>query len=101
LLDHALGVLSRSVGFESGWVGRSPDDPDTWVLGIRWRDAGSLRHGLGGYEAKLALGPLQTYSTGDDIVVEVLLDADAEGLKRAASHRADDADRSGPGPRYP
>ncbi len=101
LLDQALAVLSRSDGFESGWVGRSPDDPDRWVLGTRWRDAGSLRHGLGAYDAKLALGPLQTYSTGDDIVVEVLVDADADGVTRAVSHRADDADRSGPGPRYP
>ena len=66
-------------------MGRSPDDPDRWVLGTRWRDAGSLRHGLGAYDAKVALGPLQTYSTGDDIVVEVLVDADADGVTRASA----------------
>ena len=76
LLDDALAVLAAVDGFEHGWIGRSPDDPDVWILGSRWRDAGALRRGLGGFDAKLALGPLQGFSTSDDLVVEVLVDLD-------------------------
>ncbi|MFN8125628.1 MAG: hypothetical protein U0R64_03850 [Candidatus Nanopelagicales bacterium] len=99
LLDDALAVLAAVDGFEHGWVGRSPDDPDVWILGSRWRDAGALRRGLGGFEAKMALGPLQGFSTGDDIVVEVLVDRDPTGVRRTGSLRADDADLAGPVPR--
>lgn len=97
LLDDALAALSQAVGFREGWVGRSPDQPDTWVLGSRWDDAGALRRGLGSYAAKMALGPLQAYSTGEDVVVEILTTADGDRIESTPSARADDADTAHPG----
>lgn len=101
LLEDALAVLGACDGFESGWIGRSPDDPERWVLGITWRDVGALRHGLGSFDAKVALGALQAFSSGDDSVLEVLVAQDATGSRTGVSDRAGDADRAGPGPRYP
>lgn len=97
LLEAALQALSDAPGFESGWVGRSPDRPDQWVLGTAWHDAGALRRGLGSYSAKLALGPLQAYSTGDDVVLEILTMSDGGRLTSAPSARASDADTAHPG----
>lgn len=97
LLDTALAALSEAPGFSDGWVGRSPDQPDRWVLGSRWEDAGALRRGLGSYAAKMALGPLQAYSTGEDLVVELLTLTDGKHIATAPSVRAADADTAHPG----
>ncbi len=96
LLADALAALSQATGFREGWVGRSPDQPDRWVLGSRWDDAGALRRGLGSFAAKMALGPLQSYSTGEDIVLEILTRADGEHIETAPSARAVDADTARP-----
>lgn len=96
LLERALGVLSGQAGFLTGWVGRSPDDPAVWVLGSQWSDAGALRHGLGSFDAKVALGPLQAHGTGTDMVLELLMCADSSGVEFADSDRADNADSAGP-----
>ncbi len=96
LLDEALTALAASSGFVSGWVGRSPDDADLWVLGAYWRDAGAMRRGLGSYAAKLALGPLQAFSAGGDTVLEVLLQHDGASAISQASDLAPDAAESGP-----
>lgn len=90
LLDDALAALAATRGFAGGWVGRSPDDADLWVLAARWSDAGAMRHGLGSFAAKMALGPLQAYSAGQDTVVEVL-------ARARRGHSAVPGQRSGPG----
>ncbi len=97
LLDEALAALAAAPGCEAGWVGRAPDDPEAWVLASRWADAGALRRGLGSYAAKMALGPLQAYSTGDDTVVEVLAEVAAGQVRTLPSDLAPDAGRAGPG----
>ena len=96
LLEQALATLSAQPGFVTGWLGRSPDDPTVWVLASPWSAAGTMRHGLGSYEAKIALGPLQAFSTGDDLVLEQLARADESGVVTSTSDRATDADSAGP-----
>lgn len=56
--DHALAVLSTREGFESAELERNLDDPDLWVLVTRWRDVGSYRRALQGYESKVVVVPL-------------------------------------------
>lgn len=96
LLDAALAALAEQAGFVDGAVGRSPDDPEDWLLTSRWHDAGALRRGLGAWDAKLALGPLQQFATGADGVFELLARRSDTGGSVAASDRAADADHTGP-----
>ena len=74
-----LEVLARADGFEQGQLGRSPDEPDVWLLMTRWRDVGSMRRGFGGFDAKVAAAPVMI-SAGDRVSgFEVLLEAFADG----------------------
>lgn len=95
-LDEVLSVLADTPGFDNGWVGRSPDDPDQWILAARWTDVGAMRHALGSYDAKMALGPLQAAGTGQDLVVEVLTEHDGAGTRTHDSDLAADAAHTGP-----
>lgn len=54
----ALEALSARVGFRDGQIGRSVDDPELWTLTTRWRDVGSYRRALSGYEVKVTAVPL-------------------------------------------
>lgn len=102
-LDAVLAVLADAPGFRWGAVTRSPDDPGRWLVATLWRDAGSMRRGVGSVAAKVALGPLQGHSGAGSGVFEVLAEqsAPADGSKppgtlRSASDRAADADSAGP-----
>ena len=96
LLDDSLAALAATPGFVSGWVGRSPDDADLWVLSARWSEAGAMRHGLGSFPVKMALGPLQAFSAGQDVVVEVLTDHDGVSARSTSSDLAPDAAQVAP-----
>lgn len=95
-LDEALAALARTNGFEEGWIGRAPDDPTVWLLTARWADAGAMRHGLGSFAVKVALGPLQAHSAPGDVVVEELVMRAGEAAVRRASDLAGDAGRARP-----
>ena len=69
----ALEALAGQPGFRSGEVGRSPDDPHTWILTTSWEDVGSMRRGLGSYAAKVALAPLLPSAADEPSTFEVLL----------------------------
>ena len=57
-LESALVVLSEQVGYADGQVGRNVDDPTLWTMVTRWRDVGSYRRALSGYEVKVGAVPL-------------------------------------------
>lgn len=57
-VDGALAVLRERPGFEEADLVRSLDEPDLWALVMRWRDVGSYRRALNGYESKVAVVPL-------------------------------------------
>lgn len=55
---QAVDVLSVAPGFVSADVGRNLDEPALWTITTRWRNVGSYRRSLQGYEAKVAVVPL-------------------------------------------
>lgn len=57
-VDAAASVLSTRDGFEAVDLQRNLDDDDLWVLVTRWRDVGSYRRALQGYESKTVVVPL-------------------------------------------
>jgi quinol monooxygenase YgiN len=54
----AADLLGTKDGLLSADLARSLDDPELWTLTTRWRDVGSYRRALQGYEAKTVLVPL-------------------------------------------
>jgi heme-degrading monooxygenase HmoA len=57
-VDAALSVLRTRDGFEADDLQRNLDDDQLWVLVTRWRDVGSFRRALQGYESKMVVVPL-------------------------------------------
>jgi quinol monooxygenase YgiN len=57
-VDAAVEVLRTCDGFESATLQQNLDDPDLWVLVIGWRNVGSYRRALQGYESRLVVVPL-------------------------------------------
>ena len=90
LAAAALAALAGQPGFRSGELARSPDDASQWLFTTRWDDVGSMRRGLGSYDAKIALGPVMPSAADEASVFEVLLEAGPEGVIAAASDLADD-----------
>lgn len=83
-----LLVLAAAPGFISGELGRSPDEPDVMLLTARWQDAGSMRRGMGSYDAKVALAPVMVSAADDVSVFEVLLEVADGVVRRSQSARA-------------
>jgi hypothetical protein len=94
-LQGVARVLSQQPGCHRVWVARSPDDPTDWQLLSEWEDPGSFRKGLGGFDVKMALGPLQSSATGGG-VYEALAYFEAGQHTTRPSDRAADADVAGP-----
>lgn len=86
--QHLLMVLAGAAGFVAGELGRSPDEPGVLLLTTRWRDAGSMRRGMGSYDAKVALAPVMVSAADEVSVFEVLLDVVDGAVKRSDSARA-------------
>ena len=68
----ALAVLGERPGFLAGQIGRAVDDPDLWAVVTSWRDVGSYRRALTGYEAKLRVVPLLSSAIDEPSAFEVL-----------------------------
>lgn len=86
--ERLLETLGRAPGFLSGELGRSPDEPDVFMLTTSWRDVGSMRRGLGSFEAKVALAPVMASASDELNVFEVLVEASGGVLHRRDSARA-------------
>lgn len=82
---RALLVLSRQPGFRSGELARSPDDPSVYLLAVRWADAGSMRRGMGGFEAKVALAAVMASAEDGPSVFEVLCEVGTDSWVDAES----------------
>lgn len=57
-VEAAVGLLREREGFGSADLERNLDEPDLWVLVTRWRNVGSYRRALQGYESKMVVVPL-------------------------------------------
>ena len=54
----AVAVLAQRTGFRTADLARNLDEPTLWTITTRWRDVGSYRRALTGYESKVAVVPL-------------------------------------------
>jgi hypothetical protein len=95
-LEEAAGVVAARPGCRRVDILRSPDDGQGWLLLSEWLDAGSMRHGLGSFEAKMALGPLQSSAADEGGVFEVLARYEEGRFVVRPTDRAADADTAGP-----
>lgn len=68
----ALAVLADQVGYVDGVFGRNVDDPSLWTLTTRWRDVGSYRRALSGYQVKVTAVPLLSRALDEPSAYEVL-----------------------------
>lgn len=89
LVAEALAVLAQQPGFVGGELGRSPDEAAHWLFTTRWHDVGSMRRGMGGFAAKLALAPVMASAADAPSVFEILLDAGSGGITANASDLAE------------
>ena len=68
----ALAVLAELEGFESGQVIRNIDEPLVCAVVTTWRDAGSLRRGLGSMRSKMEVWPFLATMRDQASVFETL-----------------------------
>lgn len=54
----AVEVLAVREGNVSVDFGRNIDEPELWTITTRWRNVGSYRRALNGFEAKMVVVPL-------------------------------------------
>jgi quinol monooxygenase YgiN len=54
----AVDVLAARAGFVSADLGRNLDEPTLWTITTRWRNVGSYRRALQGFESKMVVVPL-------------------------------------------
>lgn len=91
LARAALAALAARPGYRRGTLGRSTDEPRTWVLLTEWENVGSYRRALGNYEVKLHATPLLAAAQDVPSGFEALLDVAPGGS--AVRH---DSDREPP-----
>lgn len=89
-VGELFNVLRRLPGFLQGELARSPDDPQVWLLTSRWLDVGSMRRGMGSFEAKIALAPVMATAADQVSVFEVMLQASPDAVVQGGSDRAPD-----------
>jgi hypothetical protein len=75
----AMRVLAERPGYVRGSAGRSTDEPTRWVLVTEWRNVGSYRRALGGFEVKLHATPLLAQAVDLPSAFESLLVAAPDG----------------------
>lgn len=78
-------VLRHQPGFLHAELGRSPDEPDVWLLASRWLDPGTMRRAMGSFEAKVLLGSIMASARDQVSVYEVVLSATAEAIAETDS----------------
>lgn len=76
----ALAALAQRPGFVDGQVGHNVDDDALWTLTTRWRNTGSYRRALGGFEVKTTAVPLLSLAIDEPTAYEVLLGEPGGGL---------------------
>lgn len=74
----ALALLAARPGFVRGHVARSTDEPSAWVLVTEWRDVGSYRRGVSGYEVKVGAWPLLSQAVAEPSAFEIVQTAEGD-----------------------
>ena len=94
----ALAVLAERPGWRSTRIGRSTDEPTTWIVTTEWDGVGAYRRALSNHDVRMIAVPLLSRARDEPSAFEVL-DATGLGAEGLAgpSGRAQDADVTGPG----
>jgi hypothetical protein len=87
--EVALAALAARPGYLSGTVGRATDDPQQWTIVTEWRNVGSYRRALGGYEVKINANPLLSLARDEPSAFEELVQISADG--QITRHKSDHA----------
>ncbi len=66
----AIAVLEARPGFLTADLARNLDDPQLWTLTTRWRNVGSYRRALQGYESKMVVTPLLSLAIDEPTAYE-------------------------------
>lgn len=97
-VSTALELLAARPGYLRGWVSRSPDEPDAWLLSAEFESAGACRRALSASDLRVVLWPLLGLSDGSASTFEVLATARAgQPVERLVSDLAPDAAQVGLG----
>ena len=88
----ALRVLAQRAGYVDGGIGRATDDPQLWLMTLRWDDVGSYRRALSSYDVKVAAVPLLSTALDEPTAFELLADA---SIRRESDRTADHGWRRG------
>ncbi len=75
--EQAIGVLTERPGFLEASIGRATDDPDLWLVLLRFASVGSYRRALSSYEVKVGAVPLLSRALDEPTAFEILSGAGA------------------------
>lgn len=89
-LRRALELLTAAPGSLGGEAGRAVDDPQRWVLTVRFTSVDAYRRALGPFPVREHVVPLLSEALADEpATYEVLLEAAAGTATERRSLRAD------------
>lgn len=78
----AMDAMATRPGFLDAELGRNVDDPQLWTLTMRWRDVGSYRRSLSGFDVKMAVVPLLSRAIDEPTAYETEIEVRAEAEVR-------------------
>jgi hypothetical protein len=89
--ERALALLSGSAGCRGGELGRSVDEPDRWVITIRFASVDGYRRALSPFPVREHVVPLLSEALADEpATYETLLDAVGGVTRNHPSLRVED-----------
>ena len=87
---RALELLTAAPGCGGGQAGRAVDDPERWVLAVRFRSVDAYRRALSPFPVREHVVPLLSEALADEpATYEVLVDAAAGAATLRSSLRAE------------
>lgn len=72
---RALELLTAAPGCLGGELGRAVDDPDSWVLTVRFASVDAYRRSLSPFEVREHVVPLLAEATPETCTFETLVEA--------------------------
>ncbi|GAB3303282.1 antibiotic biosynthesis monooxygenase family protein [Epidermidibacterium keratini] len=89
--ERALAAFAACRGHQRGWLARSTDEPETWLVCTLWDNVGAYRRALSAYDVKLHANPLM-YTARDEVsAFETVLESGPDGVRALGTDRAPDA----------
>jgi len=92
-LDSLTQLLSDQPGCQRCWMGRSTDEPTSWVVGSRWDSVGAYRRAVN-YHVKVQASSLLGGANDEPSAFEVLLEIAGDEEVRRPSDRSSPQDDS-------